>query len=286
MYQAKERGRNNYQFFTASMQRQTIERQQLEQDLRLAIKRNELEVYYQPVINADVGRPTSVEALVRWNHPKRGMISPEVFIPVAEDSGLIGPIGRWVIMRACKQLKQWHQYGHDYLSMAVNLSSRQRELGLGVEFLREVLQETGLDPGFLTLEITESLLMRDTEDALDWLGGFKAIGIKLSVDDFGTGYSSLSYLKRFPVDIIKIDRSFVHDLPEDAESVSLVNTIIAMARTLKLGLVAEGVETREQVDFLVAAGCAALQGYYYAKPLSVAALTDWLERDLRARANS
>jgi diguanylate cyclase (GGDEF)-like protein/PAS domain S-box-containing protein len=286
MYQAKERGRNNYQFFTASMQRQTIERQQLEQDLRQALKRNELELYYQPVISAETGRATSLEALVRWNHPKKGMILPDIFIPVAEDSGQIGPIGKWVIMRACEQLREWHQYGHDQLSVAVNLSSRQRELGLELDYLEEVLRVTGLDAAFLTLEITESLLMRDTEEAVDWLGSFKALGVKLSVDDFGTGYSSLSYLKRFPVDILKIDRSFINDLPEDVDSASLVNTIIAMAKTLKLTLVAEGVETREQVDFLVSAGCDTLQGFYFSRPLSVSALTDWLERDSRARANS
>lgn len=286
MYQAKEHGRNNYQFFTASMQRQTIERQQLEQDLRLAIKRNELEVFYQPVISAATNKATSLEALVRWNHPKKGMISPEVFIPVAEDSGLIGPIGKWVIMRACEQLSVWHRYGHEHLTVAVNLSSRQRELGLEADYLQSVLRETGLAAECLTLEITESLLMRETEEAIDWLGSFKALGVLLSVDDFGTGYSSLSYLKRFPVDVLKIDRSFIHDLPGDEESVSLVNAIIAMAKSLKLSLVAEGVESSEQVDFLVKAGCDSLQGFYFSKPLSVSALTDWLESGTKARANS
>ncbi|MCU7844391.1 MAG: EAL domain-containing protein [Candidatus Thiodiazotropha sp. (ex Monitilora ramsayi)] len=276
MYQAKEHGRNTYQFFTASMQRQTIERQQLEQDLRLAIERHELEVYYQPVVKAETGKVSSLEALLRWNHPKKGQISPEVFIPIAEDSGLIGNIGKWVMKNACIQLSHWRQYGHEQLTIAVNLSSRQRELGFDASYLQEVLNETGLPADSITLEITESLLMRDTEETVDWLGSLKRLGVKLSVDDFGTGYSSLSYLKRFPVNVLKIDRSFVHDLPDDPESVSLVNTIIAMAKSLKLGLVAEGVENQEQVDFLLSAGCDLLQGFHFGRPMPAAALTNWL----------
>ncbi|MCU7851721.1 MAG: EAL domain-containing protein [Candidatus Thiodiazotropha sp. (ex Monitilora ramsayi)] len=286
MYQAKEHGRNTYQFFTPSMQRQTIERQQLEQDLRLAISRNELEVYYQPVVKAETGRVSSLEALLRWNHPKKGQISPEIFIPIAEDSGLIGEIGKWVILHACEQLSTWRHFGHEQLTMAVNLSSRQREMGFDANFVQEVLSKTGLSADSLTLEITESLLMRDTEETVDWLGSLKTLGVNLSVDDFGTGYSSLSYLKRFPVDVLKIDRSFVNDLPDDPESVSLVNTIIAMAKSLGLGLVAEGVETQEQVDFLRAAECDLLQGFHYGRPMTVAALTDWLDSDRRASVNS
>ncbi|MEJ2452583.1 MAG: EAL domain-containing protein [Candidatus Thiodiazotropha sp.] len=281
MYQAKERGRNNYQFFTASMQRQTIERQQLEQDLRQALQRNELELYYQPVIDARSNRVSSLEALLRWNHPKRGRVSPDIFIPLAEDCGLIGPIGEWVVKQACTQLSHWQRYGHDQLSVAINLSSRQRELGLETDYLRQILDEVGLEAQYVTLEITESLLMRDTEESVEWLSRFKALGVKLSVDDFGTGYSSLSYLKRFPVDALKIDRSFVSDLPDDKESVSLVRTIIAMAQSLNLGLVAEGVENQAQMAFMTAEGCNLLQGYYYAKPMSVKALENWLEKDLK-----
>ncbi len=281
MYQAKERGRNNYQFFTASMQRQTIERQQLEQDLRQALQRNELELYYQPVIDARSSRVSSLEALLRWNHPKKGRVSPDIFIPLAEDCGLIGPIGEWVVKQACTQLSRWQRYGHDQLSVAINLSSRQRELGLETDYLRQILDEVGLEAQYVTLEITESLLMRDTEESVEWLSRFKALGVKLSVDDFGTGYSSLSYLKRFPVDALKIDRSFVSDLPDDKESVSLVRTIIAMAQSLNLGLVAEGVENQAQMAFMTAEGCNLLQGYYYAKPMSVKALENWLEKDLK-----
>lgn len=276
MYQAKDRGRNSYQFFTASMQQRTLERQQLELDLRLAIKRGELEIYYQPVMDAYLDRVISVEALLRWNHPHRGIVSPTVFIPLAEDSGLIGPIGEWVIKGACEQLSQWHKSGYPDLKLAVNLSSRQRELGLEASYLKQVLDDNRLSPGALNLEMTESLLMRDTDEAITWLSSFKALGVNLSVDDFGTGYSSLSYLKRFPVDVLKIDRSFVSDLPSNSDDASLVKTIVAMAGSLNLGLIAEGVETEEQADFLVGIGCYNLQGFYYAKPMTATNMTSWL----------
>jgi diguanylate cyclase (GGDEF)-like protein/PAS domain S-box-containing protein len=280
MYQAKERGRNTYQFFTASMQQHTLERRQLELDLRQAIKRDELEIFYQPVINPSLNKVVSIEALLRWHHPHRGIVSPAIFIPVAEDSGQIGPIGEWVLKRSCQQLKKWHNAGFSDLKLAMNLSSRQRELGLEASFLQEVMDETDLTSNFITLEITESLLMRDTEEAMTWLSDFKALGVSLSVDDFGTGYSSLSYLKRFPVDAMKIDRSFVSELPDDIEDVTLVRTIVAMAQSLNLSLIAEGVETREQADFLVDAGCENLQGFYFAKPMSAKELTGWLSADV------
>jgi diguanylate cyclase (GGDEF)-like protein/PAS domain S-box-containing protein len=280
MYQAKERGRNTYQFFTASMQQHTLERQQLELDLRQSIKRNELEIFYQPIINPKLNKVVSVEALLRWNHPYRGMVSPAIFIPAAEDSGQIGPIGEWVLRGACQQLRRWHMAGFSDLKLAVNLSSRQRELGLEVNFLKQVLEETQISSDCLTLEITESLLMKDTDEAMTWLSGFKALGVKLSVDDFGTGYSSLSYLKRFPVDVLKIDRSFVSDLPDDLEDSTLVKAIVAMAESLNLSLVAEGVETKEQADFLMNVGCHNLQGFYYAKPMTAKSLSDLLEGDI------
>jgi diguanylate cyclase (GGDEF)-like protein/PAS domain S-box-containing protein len=280
MYQAKERGRNTYQFFTASMQQHTLERQQLELDLRQAVQRNELEIYYQPIINPKLNKVVSVEALLRWNHPHRGLVSPAIFIPVAEDSGQIGPIGEWVLRGACEQLKRWHMAGFSDLKLAVNLSSRQRELGLEVDFLKQVLEETRIPSDFLTLEMTESLLMKDTDEAMTWLSGFKALGVRLSVDDFGTGYSSLSYLKRFPVDALKIDRSFVSDLPDDLEDSTLVKTIVAMAESLNLSLIAEGVETKEQADFLMDVGCHNLQGFFYAKPMTAKSLSDLLEGDI------
>jgi EAL domain-containing protein (putative c-di-GMP-specific phosphodiesterase class I) len=281
MYQAKDRGRNNYQFFTASMQQRTLERQQLELDLRLAIQRSELEIYYQPVVDAESERIISVEALLRWNHPHRGIVNPSLFIPLAEDCGLIGPIGIWVMKGACEQLKRWHKSGYPDLRLAVNLSSRQRELGMEVDYLKRVLEELNIEPEKLTLEITESLLLRDTEEAITWLSGFKALGVNLSVDDFGTGYSSLSYLKRFPVDSLKIDRSFVCDLPDDVDDASLVKTIVAMADSLNLGLIAEGVETKAQASFLLQNGCNNLQGYYYARPMVAKDMSAWLQRDLQ-----
>ncbi|MCU7947189.1 MAG: EAL domain-containing protein, partial [Candidatus Thiodiazotropha sp. (ex Cardiolucina cf. quadrata)] len=236
----------------------------------------ELEIYYQPVMDAYLDRVISVEALLRWNHPHKGIVSPIVFIPLAEDSGLIGPIGEWVIKGACEQLSQWHKSGYPDLKLAVNLSSRQRELGLEASYLKQVLDDNRLSPGALNLEMTESLLMRDTDEAITWLSSFKALGVNLSVDDFGTGYSSLSYLKRFPVDVLKIDRSFVSDLPSNSDDASLVKTIVAMAGSLNLELIAEGVETEEQADFLVGIGCYNLQGFYYAKPMTAANMTSWL----------
>ncbi|WP_421863735.1 EAL domain-containing protein [Motiliproteus sp.] len=276
MYQAKESGRSTYQFFTASMQQQTLDRRQLELELRQAIKNQELEIYYQPVVNPSLNKIVSVEALLRWNHPSRGQVSPATFIPIAEDSGQIGQIGQWVLANACRQLKIWHDAGFSELKLAVNLSSRQRELGLDADDLKQLVDQAGIAPESLTLEITESLLMRDTEDAMTWLSSLKDLGINLSIDDFGTGYSSLSYLKRFPVDALKIDRSFVNDLPDDLEDVTLVKTIVAMAQNLNLSLVAEGVETQQQAEFLVNNGCRNLQGYYYARPMPAAEISVWL----------
>jgi diguanylate cyclase (GGDEF)-like protein/PAS domain S-box-containing protein len=276
MYQAKERGRNTYQFFTASMQQHTLARQQLGFDLRQAVKRDELEIYYQPVVDVIQNRVVSVEALLRWHHPVRGMISPAVFIPLAEDTGQIGTIGEWVIKGACRQLKRWHRAGFNDLKLAINLSSRQRELGLEANFLEQVLDEQDIPSDFITLEITESLLIRDTSEAMTWLSSFKQLGVKLAVDDFGTGYSSLSYLKQFPVDVLKIDRSFVSELPENLEDATLVKTIIAMADTLNMDVIAEGVETRQQVNFLGENGCNLLQGFYYTKPVKANDLTAWL----------
>jgi diguanylate cyclase (GGDEF)-like protein/PAS domain S-box-containing protein len=283
MYQAKERGRNNYQFFTASMQRQTIERQRLEQDLRQAIQRNELELHYQPVVDALTNRVCSLEALLRWNHAEQGQLSPDIFIPLAEDCGLIGPIGEWVVEQACIQLSHWQRAGYEQLDVAINLSSRQRELGLAPEFLTRVFEQSGVRSGSVTLEITESLLMNDTEGSIEWLTRFKDLGVKLSVDDFGTGYSSLGYLKRFPVDALKIDRSFINDLPDDKDSATLVRTIIGMAKSLNLGLIAEGVETQQQMMFLMAEGCNFLQGYYFARPMSVKQLDRWFEKNLQVK---
>lgn len=279
MYRAKETGRNRYQFFTSSMQQHVRMRQDMEHDLRQALDRGEFELHYQPVVEAATGVPVSVEALLRWRHPQQGLISPDVFIPLAEDTGMIDPIGKWVLHTACAQATAWRKDGVPPLGMAVNISSRQLELGLSDKDLESVLNDTGFPGELLTLEITESLLMEDTEEAIAWLRDFKPLGVAVSIDDFGTGYSSLSYLKRFPVDVIKIDRSFVRGLPDDKDDASLVWAIVAMAKSLGLTLVAEGVEGSEQVNFLNQADCDFLQGFHFAKPMPADEFVRWMEKN-------
>ncbi len=277
MYRAKEGGRNRYQFFTVGMQEQVRERLELEQDLRHAIDRDELRLYYQPIVDSRSGTLQSVEALLRWDHPKRGLVSPETFIPLAEDSGLIIAIGSYVMEEVCYQLREWRRDGID-INVSVNVSSRQ----LGREFspwiVSGMLKEYGVRGEWLTLEITEGLLMDDSPEVLKWLNGFKELGLGLSIDDFGTGFSSLSYLKRFPVDVLKIDRSFVHGLPNDVGDVSLVEAILAMGKSLNLKVVAEGVETKQQSQFLRKRGCDLLQGFYFGKPMRESELMAWMKK--------
>ena len=267
MYQAKARGRNHFQFFEQRMQDEIKMNLSLEQDLRHALDNEELQVYYQPITDGSSGRVLSVEALLRWHHPERGMISPASFIPLAEETGLIYEIGNWVFRTACTEVQQWHREHGMMLGLSVNLSARQRDRGFSPSELKKLLQETGLEPGYLTLEITENLLLEESEAVLDWLHGLKACGVSLSVDDFGTGYSSLSYLKQFPVDALKIDQSFVRGIPEDHDDASLVKAIIAMAGSLGIGVVAEGVETEAQREFLLALGCGLMQGYRFDPPM-------------------
>ena len=270
MYQAKSRGRNQFQFFEQQTQEEIRVTLALEQDLRNALENGEFELYYQPILRMPENRIESVEALLRWNHPQRGMISPDQFIPLAEETGLIYEIGNWVIRTACEEVKRWHEEHQLRIGASVNLSARQRERGFGVEKLRELLEETGFPPTYLTLEITENLMMLESEEVITCLHGLKELGVGLSVDDFGTGYSSLSYLKQFPVDLLKIDRSFVKGVPDDRDDVSLVKAILAMARSLNIGVVAEGVETEAQREFLLALGCSHMQGYRFDPPLPAA----------------
>ena len=267
MYQAKARGRNHFQFFEQRMQEEIKLNLSLEQDMRNALANGELQVYYQPIHQASSNRIVGVEALLRWHHPERGMISPASFIPLAEETGLIYEIGNWVFHEACRQVKAWHDENGLRIGLSVNLSARQRDRGFGPEALQRLLDETGLDARYLTLEITENLLLEESDVVLEWLHGLKATGVSLSVDDFGTGYSSLSYLKQFPVDSLKVDQSFVRGLPEDKDDASLVKAIIAMASSLGLGVVAEGVETEAQREFLLKLGCAYMQGYRFDPPL-------------------
>jgi diguanylate cyclase (GGDEF)-like protein/PAS domain S-box-containing protein len=276
MYRAKDAGRNRYQFFTVGMQEQVQERVELEQDLRLAVERNELQLYYQPIIASKTGQMSSVEALLRWIHPRIGIVSPETFIPLAEESGLIISIGDWVLREACRQLRVWRDSGIN-IGMSINVSSRQRSKELNPWVLSSILKEYDIRSEWLTLEITEGLLMDDSKEVIGWLNGFKELGVSLSIDDFGTGYSSLSYLKRFPVDVLKIDRSFVHDLPDNQEDASLVDAILAMGHSLGLKVVAEGVETQEQHHFLRERGCGYLQGYYFGRPMPAQQLEAWLD---------
>lgn len=275
MYRAKEAGRNRYQYFTQCMQEQVRASVELERDLRLALERHELEVYYQPIVDAVSHKLVSVEALLRWNHPSLGAVPPDRFIPLAEESGLIGVIGDWVLNTACNQAQIWRSSGLE-IGMSVNLSCGQRSLGLTSWNLASILQETGLPGNALTLEITEGVLVEDSAEVVEWLLGFKRLGVSLSIDDFGTGYSSLSYLKRFPVDVLKIDRAFVSDVVESRQDASLVNAILAVGKSLELKLVAEGVETEQQMELLRDYGCDYLQGYLFGGPMPVEVFDCWV----------
>ncbi|WP_246211248.1 sensor domain-containing protein [Vogesella oryzae] len=276
MYRAKEAGKNTYQFFDAQMNAQTFERLLMESGLRQALERQEFELHYQPQVSCDGGRLEGVEALIRWRHPHLGLVPPGRFIPLAEETGLIKPIGAWVLREACHQMVAWDKMGLCVPRLAVNLSARQFEQQTLLNEVNDVLAVTGLAASRLELEITESMLMHNPQEAVSLLRELKALGVKLSIDDFGTGYSSLSTLKRYPLDYLKVDRSFVEGLPGDEDSAAITEAIIAMARKLKFTVIAEGVETAAQSVFLANAGCAILQGYYYSRPLPVAMLEQWL----------
>jgi diguanylate cyclase (GGDEF)-like protein len=267
MYRAKKLGRNNFQFYTPAMNEEAMERVRIEGALRNALERNEFVLHYQPQVDLATGAIVGMEALIRWRHPELGMVAPNRFISVAEETGLIVPIGAWVIRTACAQNKLWQEAGLGPLRVAVNLSARQFSSPNLVAELREVLDHTGLPPSLLEIELTESLFMSDVNLAVDLLHSMKALGVKLSIDDFGTGYSSLSYLSRFPIDVLKIDRSFVNDITRDANDAAIVDSIIALAHNLKLAVIAEGVETAEQLAYLREHGCDEMQGYFFSRPL-------------------
>jgi EAL domain-containing protein (putative c-di-GMP-specific phosphodiesterase class I)/GGDEF domain-containing protein len=260
-------GGNDFAVYDEAMSRAAIKALHLASDLRRAVGNNELRLQYQPKVDAATGRLLGMEALVRWIHPERGMISPIEFIPVAEDTGLIVEIGRWVLREACRQNKEWQQSGLRPLRVAVNLSARQFRSANLLEEIDAALAETGLDIGSLELEVTESMVMEDPESVIKLLEAIHARGIHLALDDFGTGHSSLAYLKRFPIDCVKIDRAFVKDTPENLDDVAIAKTIIAMAQALGLSTVAEGVETVEQLALLKNMGCDQIQGYYFSRPL-------------------
>ncbi|MDD4881482.1 MAG: GGDEF domain-containing phosphodiesterase, partial [Gallionellaceae bacterium] len=277
MYRSKEDGRNTYRFYNAEMTRSARERLTLETSLRQAIERNEFVLHYQPQVDVASGEIVGVEALVRWDHPESGMIAPVRFIPLAEETGLIVPLGEWVLFTACTQAKIWMEdMAMPPFSVAVNLSPRQFRQANLVAHVRAVMDATGIPPGLLELEITESAVMEDADQAVTTLRALKELGIRISIDDFGTGYSSLAYLKRFPIDKLKIDQSFMRDIPQDQSDMEIAATIIAMSRNLHLKVLAEGVETKAQLDFLRGHGCDAYQGYFCSRPLAAPALEQWL----------
>ncbi len=279
LYRAKQSGRATYRIFEAQMDAELQQRKALEHDLRQAVLKDELEVHYQPLIDLGKRQVAAVEALVRWRHPARGLVSPADFIPLAEETGLIVSIGEWVLETACRQVLDWQN-----LRVAVNLSPvqfRNREL---VETVRQVLVRTGLAPERLELEITESVLINDASAALEILNGLKNLGVKIAMDDFGTGYSSLGYLNSFPFDKIKIDKSFIGDMDSKDKSGAIVKSVIGLGQSLNMVTTAEGVETPEQAEFLRQEGCDQVQGYYFSKPVTAPELSTFIERWDGARA--
>jgi diguanylate cyclase (GGDEF)-like protein/PAS domain S-box-containing protein len=267
MYHAKSKGKNNFQFFTPAMNTKIIEKLFIESKLRHALDNNEFMLCFQPQIETGTESIVGMEALLRWTNPELGEVSAEKFIPIAEDTGLIIPIGEWVIREACREVKTWQDEGLPVMNLSVNLSARQFHRQTIIGTISRILDETGFDPQRLELEITESVIMQDVEENIQTLRGLKDLGIRLSIDDFGTGYSSLNYLKRFPIDVLKIDRSFVMDIVSDPDDSSVVSAIIALAHSLGLKVIAEGVETAEQLAFLKERGCNEVQGYYFSRPV-------------------
>lgn len=282
MYHAKQVGRNNYQFFTPKMNQLAAERHALSTDLRHAISRNELLLHFQPIVDLHSNKLVGVEALLRWQHPEQGLILPLNFIFLAEETGLIMPIGEWVVETACAQLKAWQSQGYDVPRMAINLSAKQFRQKTLSPFIAHILQKTGLSAGALEMEMTESLLMENTDEVAENLKQLAALGLRISIDDFGTGYSSLSYLKRFTINTLKIDRSFVMDIATDPDDATIVTAIIALAHSLQMKVIAEGVENAAQLDFLRQHNCDQYQGIYFSPALSVAEMHTLLLRNQAA----
>ncbi|MDH3438970.1 MAG: EAL domain-containing protein, partial [Betaproteobacteria bacterium] len=267
MYKAKEIGRDSYQFYTPEMNTRALGILGMENSLRRALDRNEYLLYYQPKVGIANGEITGLEALIRWRHPERGLVSPGEFMSVLEETGLIVQVGQWVLNAVCRQIKEWENAGVQTVPVAVNLSARQftsKDLGATI---KRILEEHQIDSGLIELEITESSLMVNTEEAVRTLEYLSALGVSISIDDFGTGYSSLSYLKRFPLDSLKIDRSFIRDITTDGDDATITRAVISMAHSLGLKVVAEGVETERQLAFLTEYGCDQIQGYFFSHPL-------------------
>ena len=276
MYHAKESGRNNYQFFTKSMNRMAFERLTLETRLHKALENDEFRLYYQPQLDLKTGKIVGVEALIRWQQPEMGLVSPLEFIPLAEETGLIVPIGDWVIRTACAQNSAWQRANYPPVRMAVNVSGRQLKQKELIAVVYGALKDTGLDPGWFELELTENSIMQTLEASLAMLNRLKAIGIRLSIDDFGIGYSSFNHLKRFPVDTLKIDRSFVKDIPDNSDTKAIIKAMIAMAKGLNMRVIAEGVQAEGQLRFLREQGCDWMQGYLFSRPVPGDEITTFL----------
>ena len=285
MYRAKFAGRNNYQFYSETMRTKSLHRIDLENEIRKALETDQFELHYQPKADAETWSLVGAEALLRWHHPERGNISPVEFIPIAEETGLIVPIGQWVLKQACKQAKTWTEFPFGDIAVSVNISSHQFQSDSLIDDVLGAALSAGIEPTLLELEITESVLLHDADNTLVALNTLKRAGIALSVDDFGTGYSSLSYLKRFPIDTLKIDRSFVKDLHTDKDDAAICAAILAMAQQLGLNVVAEGVETKEQLEFLRHHGCNQIQGFLCSKPLSANQFAVLLREIARTAAN-
>ena len=279
MYSAQQQGQGAYRRYTADMGLQAREHLVPKAALREALEQHEFELHYQPQVDVKTGRVNAMEALIRWRHPELGMVAPGRFIPLAEETGLIVPIGEWVLHTACAQLKAWHASGHVDLCVAVNLSARQFQGHDVAEVVRRVLRECGLKGDCLELELTESALMLDSEAVLRTLRALKSTGVRLALDDFGTGYSSLAHLKRYPIEVLKIDQSFTFDVKVSAKAASITRAIIAMAQSLGMATVAEGVETAEQLNFMVEHPCDRVQGYCFSRPLPVGAMSALLAQD-------
>ena len=269
MMKAKQQGGDHYEFYATAYNIGSSDRLALQTSLRYALEREELEVYYQPQVNLKTGEIFGAEALVRWQHPERGLVLPSKFIPIAEETGLIVPIGEWVFYTACKQVKVWQNSGFPSLQIAVNLSSRQfSQLDLRHRLV-QIIINTGIEPKYIELELTESMLVQNTEVAIRRLNALKALGVKIAIDDFGTGYSSLSYLQQFPFDVLKIDRCFIRNITENTSNAAITEAIIAMAKNLNLKLIAEGVETEDELSFVCQHQCDGMQGYLFSRPVPV-----------------
>jgi predicted signal transduction protein with EAL and GGDEF domain len=279
MYQAKEHGRNMFKVFEEEMTHSISRRLEMEGKMRKALEKQEFVLYYQPLIDLKNNRIMGMEALMRWNDPEVGLISPMDFIPIAEEDGLIVPMGEWALIEACEQLRTWLDMGFENLEMAVNMSGKQLSDPNVIDSVRRAFMGACVDPKFLEIELTETVLLDNAEEAIIKLQGLKDLGVRLAIDDFGTGYSSLNYLKRFPVDKLKIDQSFVRDIMTDDNDKGIVKAVINLAGTLHLDVLAEGVETPEQLSFLRAAGCDQLQGFLFSKPVKAEEFTELLKNE-------